>query len=540
MVLCTFSVCIVSASAENIDLAETGFSPVNLGNDFYAYVGFVNSGNRWLTVSAGTYDIVADPAVNNASQTWHFVRSGSCYKILDAIDGFNLKPVNGVFDLADVFTTTYTDNNLWTIEQDGSNYLIHPATDQSFFLFEDTTSPEHRVRLMSDPSYKNKALVKINKAVTTAATKNAPVVTAGNAVNGVNLKWTADATVNAFRIARFNDTTGNWDILKETAAHAYTDTTVNSGKTYRYYVQGIEPIYSEKSIKEIRYIAAPKLTGVNNTASGPVVSWKASAGAQAYRVFCNEGSGWNPIGDTTGTSLTHKGFSYNKKYLYTVRCITANGKKFTSAFDTKGVENTIVKTPSVKSTLKPNGYYLTWNKVTGAAKYRIFINCKATGWKWVKVIDTANLSYSFTNTMNVAKFRMNNGESYCFTVRCLDGSGKLVSGFKSTSKLVYYDAPKITSIKSYSTYNNIQWKAVKGASKYKVFAWNGKKWVTKGTLLGTSFNAKKTGSAMQNKTYAVRALNKSGQFISSYWEAYGTGGDIHYYSSGAWTSKNQF
>ena len=539
MVCTVYTVCAVTVSAEETDLAETGFAPVNLGDDFYAYIGMTNGSGRWLTNDVSVGDIVASPSVNNPTQTWRFVRSGSCYKIYDVIDYFNLIPAGSIFNDADVITSPYTDNNLWTIEQDGGYYLIHPATDQSFFLYEDTGSPEHRIRFHSDASLKGDGRVYITKVDITDAMKAAPSVTIANAVTGVNLKWTANAAVDTFRVRRYNPATEAWDTVMTTSGHTYTDTNVKSGVTYKYSVQGTNPVYSAEAIKSLQYLSVPKLTGVDNTTAGPVIKWKAVPGAVKYRVFYNEG-GWKALGDTTGTSFTHSEFSYNKAYTYTVRCVTSNGKKFASAFDTTGITNTIVKNPAVKATLKPNGYYLGWSKVSGAKKYRVFINCKSTGWKWVKVTDVTTNNYFFSNTMKVAKFRMKHGEQFLFTVRCMDSAGKIISGFTSTAKLLYYDAPKITSIDQGNPNNTIRWKAIKGAVKYRVFSWNGKKWINKGTTTGTVFKTPNIGAAKQNKTYAVRALNKSGKYITSYWETYDSGGNVYYYSPGVWTSKNKF
>ena len=89
--------------------------------------------------------------------------------------------------------------------------------------------------------------------------------------------------------------------------------------------------------KTITYVAAPAISSVSNTANGVTVKWAKVAGAAKYRVFRKTGSGgWTKVGDTTGTSLTDKSAKSGTTYTYTVRCLSADSKSYTSSYDATG------------------------------------------------------------------------------------------------------------------------------------------------------------------------------------------------------------
>jgi fibronectin type 3 domain-containing protein len=85
-------------------------------------------------------------------------------------------------------------------------------------------------------------------------------------------------------------------------------------------------------------VATPTLTGISNTTSGVKVTWSAVSGAAQYRVFRKvPGGKWTKVGDTTATSFTDTTAQSGTTYLYTVRCLSANGKSYTSSFDSTGL-----------------------------------------------------------------------------------------------------------------------------------------------------------------------------------------------------------
>ena len=67
------------------------------------------------------------------------------------------------------------------------------------------------------------------------------------------------------------------------------------------------------------------------------MKWNAVSGAEKYRVYRKTGTEtWKKIGETTGTSFKDTKAEAGVPYTYTVRCITSDGAKYTSYFDTTG------------------------------------------------------------------------------------------------------------------------------------------------------------------------------------------------------------
>jgi len=86
-------------------------------------------------------------------------------------------------------------------------------------------------------------------------------------------------------------------------------------------------------------LSNPVMTGVTTTATGLKVSWGAVSGAEKYRVFRKVGNGsWTKLVDVSSsvTSYTDTTVVNGTTYSYTVRCISSDGSKYTSNFDTTG------------------------------------------------------------------------------------------------------------------------------------------------------------------------------------------------------------
>ena len=80
------------------------------------------------------------------------------------------------------------------------------------------------------------------------------------------------------------------------------------------------------------------------------------------------------------------------------------------------------------------GVKLTWNKVNGAAKYRVYYKGRKG---WTRMVDTTSTSYIDKD--------VSSGRNYTYTVRCISDDGKsFESGFNPKgSSIRYNQAPKI-------------------------------------------------------------------------------------------------
>jgi hypothetical protein len=96
--------------------------------------------------------------------------------------------------------------------------------------------------------------------------------------------------------------------------------------------------YTGKVAKNFKILLkAPVPKSVAKASGGVKFVWTGSPGAAKYRVFRKTGSGkFAKLADTTSTSYLDKTVKSGKTYTYTVRCLSADGKAYTSPYDKKG------------------------------------------------------------------------------------------------------------------------------------------------------------------------------------------------------------
>ena len=159
-------------------------------------------------------------------------------------------------------------------------------------------------------------------------------------------------------------------------------------------------------------LATPKISKAESINGGVKISWGKVKGAVKYRVYYKGSKGWTRLADTISTAYTDKAVSSGKNYTYTVRCISADAKRFTSGYDSKGKSVKFLSVPKITKTENVyGGVKLSWNRVSGAEKYRVYVK---NGKNWKKLADTT--STEFTDKTAGSK-----GE-YTYTVRCINPS----------------------------------------------------------------------------------------------------------------------
>lgn len=252
----------------------------------------------------------------------------------------------------------------------------------------------------------------------------------------------------------------------------------------------------------------PKITKTENVYGGVKLAWNKVNGAEKYRVYYKSRTGWKRMGETTSTSFIDKDVASGKSYTYTVRCISANSKRFTSGYDSKGTRATYVASPEITKIENIYGKTkITWNKVNGAEKYRVYVRRNN---KWTRFCDTT--SNSATDTI------VTSGKTYTYTIRCINSSAtKFTSGYNANGKSVeYIAAPELIKIEGSNEGVKLTWNKPAGSVKYRAYRRGSNGWTRLTETANTSYTDK-SAKAGNNYIYTVRCLtNDSKRFTSGF------------------------
>ena len=173
-----------------------------------------------------------------------------------------------------------------------------------------------------------------------------------------------------------------------------------------------------------------------------------------------------------------------------------------------GAVSSNLATPKISKTENVNGgVKLTWSKVKGAEKYRVYYKGSKG---WTRMVDTTSTSYIDKD--------VSSGKNYTYTVRCINSSAtKFTSGYDSKGKSVkYISAPKISKTENVNGGVKISWNKSNGAEKYRVYYKGSKGWTRMVDTTSTSYIDKDVSSG-KNYTYTVRCINSSAtKFTSGY------------------------
>jgi len=106
------------------------------------------------------------------------------------------------------------------------------------------------------------------------------------------------------------------------------------------------------------------------------------------------------------------------------------------------------------------GVKVTWKKVSKATGYYVYRKTGSGSYKKIATV-TSGSTVTYTDTTAVS------GTTYTYTVRAYNSSGK--SGYRTGLKIKYLSRPSISKITVGDGYATVKWKAVTGASKYKIY-----------------------------------------------------------------------
>ncbi len=165
-----------------------------------------------------------------------------------------------------------------------------------------------------------------------------------NVNGGVKVTWNSVKGAENYRL--YVKSGDSWKTVGTTTGTSLTHKTSNSGKTYTYTVKCLSADKKRSTSRFIsagfknKFIATPKLRSIKNKSDGVRFVFYQVKGATKYRIYRKtSGTSWKKVGDVSSKKdyFLDKTAKKGKKYTYTVRCVTSDGKKHVSGYNKTGL-----------------------------------------------------------------------------------------------------------------------------------------------------------------------------------------------------------
>ena len=357
-------------------------------------------------------------------------------------------------------------------------------------------------------------------SVTYKQTLSAPTVTGGNDSQGrPTLTWNAVSGAAKYEVYRARSLNGDYIKYSTVTGTSYTNTSyIENGNTYYYKVRALKSDGTAgawSSIVSVTYkqtLSAPTVTGGNDSQGRPTLKWNAVSGAAKYEVYRARSLNGDYIkySTVTGTSYTNTSYIENgNTYYYKVRALKSDGTAGAWSSVVSVTYKQTLPAPTVTGGNDAQGRpTLTWNAVSGAAKYEVY-RARSKDGTYTKYSTTTGTAYTNSSYLT-------SGATYYYKVRALGANGNAgpYSAVVSVTCRLKLTAPSVTGGTDAQGRPTLKWNAVSGAAKYEVYrarSMNGD-YIKYSTVTGTSYT---NTSYLANGTtyyYKVRALGSDGSY----------------------------
>ena len=350
----------------------------------------------------------------------------------------------------------------------------------------------------------------------------APTVTGGNDSQGrPTLTWKVVSGAAKYEVYRARSKDGDYIKYSTVTGTSYTNTSyIEDGNTYYYKVRALKSDGTAgawSSIVSVTYRAAstgtlpaPAVTGGNDAQGRPTLKWNAVSGAAKYEVYRARSKDGDYIKYSTVTGTSYTNTSYiesGNTYYYKVRALKSDG---TAGAWSSVVSVTYKQTLSAPTVTGGNDAQgrptLTWNAVTGAAKYEVY-RARSKDGTYTKYSTTTGTAYTNSSYLT-------SGITYYYKVRALDANGNAgpYSAVVSVTCRLKLTAPAVTGGTDSQGHPTLKWNAVTGAAKYEVYRARSKDgdYIKYSTVTGTSYTNTSYIENGNTYYYKVRALDANG------------------------------
>ena len=409
----------------------------------------------------------------------------------------------------------------YTKMQDDEEYVESDVTGDTFTVDVAEDTEGMAVYCMITETKNEASTEVINTANTNVAyitAMTAPVISSVSKLG--EIEWNKVSGADEYHIYRSESEDGERTeitVIADANVTNYTDEAASDGKTYYYFVSAVSKLTGVNITSAPVSVTIDKVPGITKiTTAEPgdgmvTLRWEAVSGAVQYRVQRRSGSEWVSVATTKDLGYQDRGLTNGTTYSYRVVCFVNNVWKTPSDV----VKVTPVAAPTavtnVKAVAGTDSITLTWDKMTGATKYRVSRN-NGSGWK-----DIATVSGTTYTDKNVAE-----NVTYSYVIYAyVNGSFRNPS---SEVKAVIGSSikPIVTAEPTYGG-AEVTWNPVKGAINYRVYTF-----VPGGKI--RQFGSDTTGTSMTVK--GLKGGEKTGiivlaQYANKKWSKY-TDEDIVY------------
>lgn len=328
------------------------WKPVENATDYIVYRK-AEGAKKWTSVGSTAATSYLDKTAQNQVKYTYTVRARNAL----GLGGFDKNGVSTKYIAAPTVKNANTSSGIqvsWTTVQGATGYTVYRSqyingkwsTWQNMGTAKSTKTSwiDKRAGLGCKYRYTVRALsngVRSGYRATTGIVYlKTPNVKIANASTGVRMVWSNILGAKQYTIYRseYNQTTKKWESWKNlgtvSARTGITDTTVQSGKYYRYAVRAVSDNSrsSYKTSNSVFYLAQPEVKA-ENSSNGIKVSWSEASGASGYTVYRSEfvngkWSSWKNMGTAPATkfSWVDRRSVKGVQYRYTVRAVYGSSR----------------------------------------------------------------------------------------------------------------------------------------------------------------------------------------------------------------------
>ena len=290
-------------------------------------------------------------------------------------------------------------------------------------------------------------------------------VVAASGSNGVTVSWAPVQLAENYIIMRRDNNSSNWFTVANVKASEtkYTDTAVNSGKTYTYAVKtkagNFETNISNPS-NSVYYLVAPKIAAVKNGSKGMEINIERVNGADYYNIYRTVANG--QFGEPIGTVPNGDNPVYvdstavsGVQYIYGVQAV--HGDVFSGITSSSLACRLEEPKVAIKNTY--SGIQLTWNSVPGAEKYTVYYGGTSSKVEKLEVVfSTTSTSYVYDKGYD--------GRNNYFAVEAVCGE---TASTKALADIYHLAAPVKTSLENGIGQVTFRWTELDCADSYLVY-----------------------------------------------------------------------